>query len=296
VVDLTLQRRDQTAVVSEAGGRLVSWRVEGTELLAGVENPDRFAFRGSLLAPWPNRVVGGRWTWQGQQLQLPVNDPDAGAALHGLVFDKPWQVEQSDQAAATLGYDLPPQPGYPFRLSLQVAYELREYGLACALTATNTGTDPAPIGLGVHPYIAAPGLVDDVVVTIAADTLLRTDASWREVGRVAVDEAGADFRSGRLLEGQQLDAAFTDVQHDSSGRTEAAVELAGGGTVTLWSGPTCRWWLLYTGHTLPAADFRRSLALEPMTCPPNAFNTGEIDVVGPGDALRLDWGFDVRGQ
>jgi aldose 1-epimerase len=294
MTDLRLQRGDQRAVVSTTGGRLVGWSVAGREILAGHENPDRFAYRGALLAPWPNRVAGGRWTWKGRELQLPVNDPDTGAALHGLVYDKTWDVERADEHAVSLTYALPSHPGYPFPLQLRASYELGEGGLACSLTAANTGDDAAPVGLGVHPYIAAPGPVDELVVTIPADTLLETDDAWQEAGRLDVEVAGTDFRSGRRLGSQELDAAFTDVRHDGTGRTETCVELPGGPTVLLWSGSSCRWWLLYTGHTLPPPDFRRSIAVEPMTCPPNALNSGEVDILEPGAELRLDWGFELR--
>lgn len=293
VADHALTRGDQQAVVSTAGGRLVGYAVRGRELLAGVEDPARFAYRGSLLAPWPNRVAGGRWSWQGRELHLPINDPAAGAALHGLVYDEKWAVARSSDTSLSLAFTLRPTAGYPFALALRVDYELGEDGLACALTATNTGEEPAPVGLGVHPYIAAPGAVDELVVTIPADTLLETDDSWQETGRLDVAATSADFRSGARLGALALDAAYTDVGHDTAGRTEASVDLPDGARVVLWSGATCRWWLLYTGHTLPPADFRRSIALEPMTCPPNALNTGEIDVLGPGQSLTLDWGFEL---
>lgn len=285
---------DQQATVASHGGRLVAYRVGGRDLLAGVENPALFAFRGSLLAPWPNRVVGGRWSWSGKELQLPINDPAAGAALHGLVYDVDWAVGAVDSCSISLGYELAPQPGYPFPLQLTVSYALEAAGVACALVATNIGSAPAPVGLGVHPYIAAPGVVDDLEITIPAGTFLEADATWRETGRPAVDDVGLDFRSPRQLGDLRLDAAFTDVVFGADGRTTAAVGLPSGEQLALWSGRTCRWWLLYTGDTLPPDDFRRSLALEPMTCPPNALNTGEIDVLEPGAELRLDWGFSLR--
>jgi aldose 1-epimerase len=253
-----------------------------------------FAFRGSLLAPWPNRVAGGRWSWEGRDLELPVNDPAAGAALHGLVFDVEWSVTRVDATSIALAYALPVQPGYPFPLQLDATYALTPDGLACSLTALNSGAQPAPVGLGVHPYVAAPGLVDDLVVRIPAEQVLKTDDAWREVGRPPVQEAGVDFRSARRLGELQLDAGFTDVARDAEGRTQVTVGLPDGRQVVLWAGRTCRWWLIYTGHTLPPADFRRSLAVEPMTCPPNALSTGEIDVLAPGESLRLDWGLTVH--
>jgi aldose 1-epimerase len=292
--NVTLTLANQEATVATLGGRVVDYRSNGRDILVGTENPALFAFRGSLLAPWPNRVVGGRWTWQGRQLELAVNDPASGAALHGLVAEVEWDVEHVDSCSIRLGYDLPATPGYPIPLRLTAAYSLSTDGLACALTATNAGEDPAPVGLGVHPYLAASGLVDDLVVTIPAATLLQTDDAWRETGRPAAATVGLDFTSPRRLGDLVLDAAYTDVTFAANGRTECTIDYPDGATVVVWGGPTCRWWLIYSGDTLTPEDRRRSLALEPMTCPPNALNTGEIDVLAPGESLRLEWGFSLR--
>lgn len=290
----TLELEGQRAVVCAVGGRAAAYSVEGHQVLAGEENPELFAFRGALLAPWPNRVVGGHWTWQGSNLQLPVNDPAAGSALHGLVYDAVFSVAAVNSCSISLEHVLLPQPGYPFRLRLDVTYELTPAGLSCSLTATNTGEDSAPVGLGVHPYIAAPAAVDDLLLTLPAKTLLETDAAWQETGRLPVQNAGVDFRVPRRLGDLVLDAAFTDMVADADGRTEARIGLPDGRDVVLWSGRTCRWWVVYTGHTLPAADYRRSIAVEPMTCPPNALATGEIDILEPGESLPLDWGFSLH--
>ncbi|MCW2572344.1 MAG: putative aldose-epimerase [Frankiales bacterium] len=284
----------QQATVHTRGGRLERYRVDGRDVLAGTENPVMFAFRGALLAPWPNRVVGARWAWRGRELELPANEPATGSALHGLVFDAPWVVDQVDSCSIALSYALSARPGYPFPLQLTVTYELGAEGLTCGLTAVNIGTEPAPVGLGVHPYIAAPDLVDDLLLTIPARTVLETDASWRETGRLSVDAAGLDFRAARRLGDLALDVGFTDVITDGTGRSEVRVGRPDGRQVAVWSGPTCRWWMVYTADTLPSDDFRRSIAVEPMTCPPGALNTGQIDVVEPGGSLRLDWGVSLR--
>jgi aldose 1-epimerase len=290
----TLVLGDQEATVDTSGGRAASYRVGGRDVLDGIEIPAMFAFRGSLLAPWPNRVAGGRWSWQGRDLDLTVNDDAAGAALHGLVYDVEWSVEQVDSASILLGYDLPETGGYPFPLRLTVAYELGVDGLACALTATNVGSDPAPVGLGVHPYLAVPGLLDDLVLTIAGDTVLETDESGRLMEPRPAANSELDFRTPRQLGESNLDVAYTDLTFGADGRTEVDVQLPDGATVVVWGGRTCRWWQVYTAHTLAPEIRRRSFAVEPMTCPPNALNTGEIDVVAPGESLRLEWGFSLR--
>jgi aldose 1-epimerase len=291
---VTLTLGDQQAVVHARGGRVETYRAGGTEVLAGGENPELFAFRGALLAPWPNRVAGARWRWQAKELVLPVNDPGSGSALHGLVFDVDWSVEQIDATIVLLSYAIAAQPGYPFPLQLTASYALDRGGLRCALRAVNVGAEPAPVGLGVHPYVAVPGVVDDVVLTLPATTLLETDSTWQETGRRAAAGTGLDFSSGRRIGDAALDDAFTDVRADDDGCSRAGVELPDGRLVTVWAGSSCRWWQVYTADTLLPADRRRSVAVEPMTCPPNTLNTGEIDVIAPGEALQLDWGFQLR--
>ena len=292
---IRLERGSQSAVVSTAGGRVTGYRVSHVEVLAGQEHPDLFAYRGSLLAPWPNRVTDGRWTWRGEQLQLPLNDPTGvDAALHGLVVDVPFDVTGSTDCSVDLRHQLEPSPGYPFPLRIDVAYALTDTGLDCSLVATNIGDKDAPVGLGVHPYIAAPALVDDVSLMLPAATVLVTDEHWQEVARRPVDGTALDFRDGRRLGALDLDAGFTDLTRREGGRIEVVVSRSDAREVVLSSGTTCRWLLVYSAHTLPADDRRRSIAIEPMTCPPNALATGEIDVLRPGGALSLEWGFTLR--
>lgn len=292
---VTIRHEGQVAAVERVGGRVTRYDVGSTPVLAGREHPDLFAYRGSLLAPWPNRVTDGRWTWRGRPLQLPLNDPTGvDAALHGLVAQAEFDVAEQSDSTVTLVHLLAPTRGYPFPLRIEVSYTLARTGLACALTAVNTGDEDAPVGLGVHPYVAAPELVDDLVVTLPASTALVTDEQWREVARVPVADVGLDFRSGRRLGRDAIDASFTDVARDGSGQVEVLLARPDGQEVVLTSGPTCRWLVVYTGHTLPGGDRRRSMAVEPMTCPPNALATGEIDVLEPGDRLTLAWSFGLR--
>ena len=292
---LFIRRGADLAVVEPLGGRLIRYCVEGHEVVAGVEHPDLFAYRGSLLAPWPNRLTDGRWTWQGEQLQLPLNDPTGPtAALHGLAVDAPFRVTSQNESAVSLVHQLAPVPGYPFPLQLDVSYTFDATGLACSLTATNTGSRSAPVGLGVHQYITAPGLVDELDLRLPASTLLVTDEQWRETGRRPVDEAGLDFRAGGRLGPMEIDAAFTALTRQDDGRVEVLVGLPGGAEVVLTSGGSCRWLVVYTGHTLPGTDRRRSIAIEPMTCGPNALASGDIDVLQPGARLSLDWHLMLR--
>jgi aldose 1-epimerase len=285
---------DQLAVISTTGARLVRYAVADRDVVGDHEGFTHLSYAGALLAPWPNRVARAQWRWEGADLTLPVNETATGAALHGLVVPEEWSVDASDGRSLRLRCSLAASAGYPFPLELAATYELVEAGLVCSLTAVNSGTRPAPVGLGAHPYITAHGLVDELELTVPADRTLLTDASWRETARPAVEEVGLDFRSPRRLGDLSLDTGFTDLRADASGRVEARVGRADGSVVAVWAGRTCRWWLTFTGDGLPPPHNRRSIAIEPMTCPPDAFNSGDVDVIEPGASLRLDWGVSLR--
>lgn len=294
--DVDLVWRDQRATVSLLGGRITSYRIGGRDFLASYQDPrGPYAYRSALLAPWPNRIAGGRWAWDGAPLQLEVNEPASRSALHGLVHRAPFGVQARSHEQVVMTHELAPTPGYPFRLRVRASYRLGEEGLSCFLEAENLDDRAAPVGLGVHPYIAAPGLVDDVVLTLPARTTPLLDEQWHETGRRPVAAAGRDFRQPRRLGSVELDAAFTDLVLGTNGRVEVVFGFPDGPELVLWSGDTCRWLVVYTGHTLLPGERRRSMAVEPMTCNANAFVTGQdLDVLETGQRLRLDWGLHLR--
>jgi aldose 1-epimerase len=110
------------------------------------------------------------------------------------------------------------------------------------------------------------------------------------VDAVPVEETEYDFRRPRPIGSTKLDHAFTDLKRDQDGR--ARVELAGqpGMGLTLWVDEAYGYLMLFSGDPLPDVD-RRSLAVEPMTCPPNAFRTGEaVARLEPGASFTSAWG------
>jgi len=289
--DVELRRGQQQARVSPVGGRVLSYVVAGKEVLAGEEPADLQAYRSALLAPWPNRIADGRWTWDGEELQVPVNETAVGAALHGLVAYADFGVVAAADDAVQLAHDLDPTPGYPFSLRIEPEYRLSDEGLVCSLVARNTGDRPAPVGLGVHPYLDCRGPVDDVELMLPAETLVLGDDAWRETGRSPVADTDLDFRLPRRVGHGAIDACWTDVARDDDGRVRAAVRFPDGDSVEVWGGSTCRWLVAYNGDTLPVPLWRRSIAVEPCTCPANAFQSGtDLEVVDPGQTLVLEWG------
>ena len=184
-----------------------------------------------------------------------------------------------------------PQPGYPFSLALAIEYALSEEGLRVSTTATNVGTDACPYGSGAHPYLKlATETVDDVVLRVPARTVLRSDDRGIPVGAAAVDEVELDFRIARPVGATRLDHCFTDLERSPDGLARVELHTPEGVFLTLWVDETHPYLMLFTGDPLPDVA-RRSLAVEPMTCAPNAFRSGDgLIRLEPGESITSSWG------
>lgn len=265
------------AVVTECGGGLRTLEYDGQHLLDGFpEHEHASSGRGQLLLPWPNRIEDGKYTFAGRDHQLPVSEPARNNASHGLSRWASWTREESTEHSVSLVYRLMAQPGYPWTVDLHVLYDLSADGLTVTVTATNLAESPAPYAQGAHPYLTVGKEgVDSWELTLPAGTRLTTNARKLPVGTEGVSETGYDFRVTRPLRGLQLDDGFTDLTRGPDGRVD--VELrnpANGRGVLLWADEAHRWIQVYTGDDLPSGA-RRSVAVEPMTAPANAFRSGD---------------------
>ena len=288
-----IRHGDQVAVVTEVGGTLRRYDVGGRPVLDGFdETAMADGGRGQVLAPWPNRVADGRWTWEGKELQLALSEAAKHNAIHGLVRWAGWGLADRTDDAVTMATTVWPSPGYPFLLSLTATYRLDGDGLTALLRARNEAGRPAPYGVGQHPYLTAgTDVVDDTVLTVPARTRLLTDERGNPTGREDVDGSPYDFRVARRIGDLVLDTAYTDLVPGDDGRVRVRLERPDGGGVELWAGPATRWLQLFTGDTLAAGRQRRSTAVEPMSCPPGALASGEdLVVLDPGEEHALEWG------
>jgi aldose 1-epimerase len=282
---------EQRAVVTEVGGGLRTYRVDGEDVIDGY-GVDEMATggRGQLLIPWPNRLEDGSYEFGGRRFRLPITEPVHSNAIHGLVRWVPWQVRAHEPHRAVLGFVLHPQPGYPFSLEIEIEYELSASGLTVRTTATNTGASACPYGSGAHPYLTlGTETIDDVLLRVPARTALRSDERGIPVGTVAVDGTELDFRTARRIGEAKLDHGYTDLERDDAGVARIVAEAADGSGRTLWVDESYPYVMVFTGD-IPAVQ-RRGLAVEPMTCPPNAFRSGEALVsLEPGESHTAAWG------
>lgn len=291
-----IQHGDARAVVVEQGGGLRTYEVAGRPVLDGYGPGDMVqSARGQVLVPWPNRLHQGRYTWDGTQHQVPIDEPGKDNSLHGLCRFRRWQVAERAGDAVTMSVLLLPQPGYPFTLEVQARYALTDDGLTVTTSAINQGREAAPYAQGAHPYLTAgTEYVDDARLTLPAATRLPTDENQIPTGHEPVEGTPYDFRAPRALGDLAIDFAFTDLQRGSDGRAVLALE-GPDRRVEAWVDEGYPYLEVFTGDTLPdESRRRRAIGVEPMTAPPNAFVTGQ-DVLrlGPGEDVSRSWGLRV---
>jgi aldose 1-epimerase len=295
---LQIRAGEHAATITDVGAKVRTYTVGGRDVFTPFR-PDQVApaGHGAVLAPWPNRVRDGRYTFDGQDLQLAISEPATGSALHGLVMWERWDVVEVDDAdhtsgaAVTLELRLPASAGYPFDLHLTMAYRLNAAGLRVTATATNPGDVPAPYGIGFHPWLSpGDGSLDECTVRLDAATRVLVDDRLLPVGTEPAS-GRYDLRTPQSARGLDLDDAYLDVLRDADGLSWATLTGADGRTAAVWMDESLDTWQVCTGDHIIPAHRRTGMAAEPMTCIADAFRTGDRLIrLEPGDRHEVTWG------
>ncbi|MFD5831054.1 aldose 1-epimerase family protein [Lentzea sp. NPDC060358] len=281
-----------TAVITTVGAGLRSFTVGGVpyvETFGADEKPPMSA--GAVLVPWPNRTAGAVWELDGVRQELEVTEPARGNAIHGLLRRQPWEVLEHTGSLVSLVARISPQPGWPVALRVTVSYALDDHGLTVTHGVKNIGSVSTPFGVGTHPYPrAGNAATDSCTLTLAATTVLPLDVERMVPSGPAVPVEGTsfDFRGGRGLAGVRLDTPFGGCEPAEDGLIHHTLTGDGAG-VEVWADPAFRWVQVYTPESYPGRG--RAVAVEPMTCPPDALNSGvDLIWVAPGESWGARWG------
>jgi aldose 1-epimerase len=294
----TIAADGHEAVVVEVGGGLREYRCDGVDLVDGY-GPDELCpvSAGHILAPWPNRIRDGRYTFDGVAYQLPITEPSRHTAIHGLVNWTRWRHVASTPDSVTVEHDLVPRPGYPWPLGLRTTWAVGAGGLTATHEVTNQGGAPAPFGLAAHPYLRVEDVrVDDLTLAVPAASRLLVDGRLLPIGAARITGTDLDFADGRRLAGIALDDAFGDLSRDEAGHSTVLLTGPDGRGVACWADSAFTWWQVVTGDSFDPPRRRRSVGVEPMTCPPDAFRSGrDMIVLAPGETWRGTWGIRPVG-
>lgn len=289
---------DHEAVVTQVGATLRECVLDARAVLDGFGVDERAPDgRGQVLAPFPNRLAGGRYTFGGRTCQVAMDEPEKGNAIHGMVRWLDWSEVSFTEHDVVLACVLRPQPGYAWELSLQVGYHLSVDGLTVVASARNSGGEPAPFAMGFHPYLGLGAALEGLELLVPAESHSPVPAD-RDERPTPVDVTGShlDFRAPRAVGPEVLDTVFGDLVRGQDGRAVAQlIDPADGRSVRLWVDEAFPYLMVYSADgVLPAERRRRAMAVEPMTCPPHAFRSGaDLLTLAPGESWSGSWGLSV---
>ncbi len=298
--EITLTHGDWQLVTAPYGASMRGLSHGGAEVVTGYTGAaGKVGGQGDVLIPFPGRVTEGRYTFEGQTLQMDKNDSEGPNAIHGFVRKKIWDSAATEtEAVYTTEIGESDNPGYPFALRVRVAYSLSDTGLTVSFAIENAGKTPAPVAAGFHPYFTVGSAL------INADTLHLPFSSYLEyknlvpTGRVLpVSGTPFDFQQPRPIGETVLNTCFLQPQRDADGLLR--VRLSDAETqksVTVWMDAAFDYVVLYSGDPLPDGHSRRALAIEPMTCGSDAFNhpSWGLAALAPGETLAGSWGVSAE--
>ena len=282
------------AVITQLAAGIRELQIGGVDLVEPfpvTSSPQSAA--GIVLAPWPNRVRDGKWVWTAadgtsQTLQLPLTEPALGNASHGLLRFTAYELADKGADFVELAATIYPQSGYPFLIDTTVRYELTDDGLTVTHCFANGGEADAPVAVGAHPYFRLGELdTNELQLTVHAATHFELDEKLIPVGQSPVDGTEFDLRSPRRVGDLDLNEGYAD-----AGPGDLAVlTAADGSSVTLWGDEAFRFLQVYTHRsfaTLPEGGV--AIALEPMTAPTDAFNSGlGVKRLAPHETWSVTW-------
>lgn len=250
-----------------------------------------------ILFPFPNRLAHGRFTFEGKEYQLPLNESTGTHAIHGFTPRTKWRVIGAGgekghafvSGQLQLSKDLPGVV-WPGDFVITVTYELHRTALVVECLVENVGTGPMPFGLGYHPYFAIPDVPDATAdeMTLHAPTgeLWEANAGIPTGKRLPVP-AELDFRTARPIGSTHLDTLY------ATGTTLPTVSRLShprsAGTLHISAPAGFRELVLFT------PPHRKAVAIEPYTCASDAANLpdGGWRVLPPGGqwaaGVRYEW-------
>jgi aldose 1-epimerase len=292
-----LHHGDWTAVTSSLGASLRGVTCRGEPVVTGYRGADaKQGGQGDVLIPFPGRVKGGTYEWDGVRHQLPLTDKDGPNAIHGFVRKVDWATASVDGSAVTYRLDFAGAEGYPFPLGIQLRYALGDDGLTVTCSVTNAGSVDAPGGMGFHPYftVGSP-LVDADTLTLPFSEVLEFEQLIPTGTVHTVAEAGLDFRAPRRIGDTRFNHCFARPSLGADGRTTVILHGATR-AVHVWLDASFGHVVLYTGEALPPALRRTSLAIEPMTCATDALNhpAWGLRRLTPHETHTASWGVSLR--
>jgi len=266
-------------------------------LIAGDLNAEQLsgkhenAYRGAKLSPFPNRIKEGSYVFNGTRYALPKNDNIH--ALHGLVWDVPFEVKEKTTTAHLARLVLSnhykkTNKGFPFDYTIEIEYLLEEGEFSCRTILTNNSSMAIPVGDGWHPYFSTGSSINHLKLKLPSAKKIETNDSLIPTGRYIRDNT---FESGALINDTLLDDCF-EIEPIERIVETLLIDERKQLTLVLWQKVSTNGYNFVHVYTPPN---RQSIAIEPTSCAPDAFNNKNgLMVLDPLESVDLLFGIRLE--
>jgi aldose 1-epimerase len=196
-------------MLPQVGGSIGSWSVNGQEMLrpaseAGIAARNPYATAGFPLVPYSNRIGQASFEWRGKSVALARNFSPEPHAIHGVGFERPWQVQTRSSDSALLRLMHRPDAAWPWAFEARQRITLSDDLLVLEFVAVNLESQAVPLAFGHHPYFPR----SDARLTFHAHGvwLVGDDGLPCELAQPA---GQFDFSRGAAVENADIDHCFT---------------------------------------------------------------------------------------
>lgn len=270
---LSLTAGDCSLVLApELGGSLLGWTRGTTHVLRHAD--PRAVVPGTVremacfpLVPYSNRIAYGRFRFAGTEFQLARNFGDHPHSIHGVGWQRAWQVRQVTPSSATLALHHQPDDAWPFAFTVTQQICLMPDALKLTLMLVNTHATPAPAGLGLHPFFPRIG----AQLQFGAASVWHNGADYLPSTRTPVPPEW-DHRAARPVGSVALDNCF-------EGWAGTATLAWPDRTLTVIATEALRHLVVFTP---PGQGY---FCVEPVSHMNDAINHDAMRVLAPGETL-----------
>ena len=248
-------------------------------------------FRSAKLSPYPNRIRKGKYSFGGNEYQFNCNFPQEGNSIHGIVYNKSFQVVKAEcegeKALLVMALDYDgTEEGCPFHYKLTVEYFIEPNKLKCKTIIRNTDSKKIPIGDGWHPYFTLAKQIDELQLQLPESFVLSDNELVSGINH-------SYFYSPKKIGSGHFDTCFKLSENKIRGEI-TLTDAENNFSLSVWQECGENKYNYFQLYTPPS---RKSISIEPMTCPPDAFNSKEgLMILEPGQEIELSFGFEIRSQ
>ena len=284
-----------SAIISLVGASLLSLEISGIKVVErlSVNRPELYA--GAVLAPWSSRIAQGKYEISdGRKFQLPINEPARNNSLHGLVYNRRFEIERSSESALEMSIEITESEGYPFHLKLTISYELEEGELFISFAVRNLSSEKVPFGIGFHPYLSTGWAKGPVFIQSDARSFLTLDENMIATGKTLTASSPKDLSTGREVFAAALDDDYTNLEFEKGIATTKLVSEDGTG-VEVWQEDIFKHTVIYTtDEFVTESGVISAVAIEPSTSEVNAFNSKQdLLLLEPNQTRSGSWGIKL---